>query len=210
MAVREKVVEEFVEALSSKAPIPGGGGAAALGAVLGNALGQMVANLTIGKKKYASVEAEIVEVQSQLIALQEECFVLAERDEEVFLPLSAAYALPTNTEEEKEKKQAVMEECLLAASLVPLRLMESSVQTLHLLDTLGTKGSRLAVSDVGVGVQFVRTALCGAAMNVWINTKTMKNREQAEKLKRQAQNYLDEGRALADKIYDEVQETLQA
>lgn len=206
---REKTIQEFMEALSSKAPVPGGGGAAALGGALGNALGQMVANLTAGKKKYAAVEDEIQEALQQMKVLQETFLVLADRDEEVFAPLAAAYALPTGTEEEREHKQAIMEKCLLEASLVPLQLMEKSMEMLAIMEMLAAKGSRMAVSDVGVGVQFVRTALTGAAMNVFINTRSMKNRDKAEEIRQEAHKMLDEGMKKADMIYQDVRKALQ-
>lgn len=136
-------IGSFVEALSSKAPIPGGGGASALAGALGSALGQMVGNLTIGKKKYAAVEEEIREKMEKLSRLSEEFLRLADRDEEVFKPLSEAYGLPKETPEEREYKDAVMEERLLAATMVPLEIMERSVQTMEILEVLARKGLSL-------------------------------------------------------------------
>ena len=188
-------ISEFLSTLSSKQPVPGGGGASALAGALGNALGQMVANLTIGKKRYADVEDEI----KGLLA----------RDEKVFAPLAAAYGLPTGTEEEKAHKAKVMEERLLDATYVPLEIMEKAVEMLGILDVLAVKGSRMAVSDVGVGVQFVRTALLGAVMNVYINTKSMKDREKAEALNREAEELVQAGTAQADRIYGVVLDGLR-
>lgn len=95
-----------------------------------------------------------------------------------------------------------MEENLLAASLVPLHMMEKAVETLTFLEVLGEKGSRMAVSDVGVAVQFARTALTGAVMNVYINTKSMKNREKAEELNTKARELIKNGTKKADEIYE--------
>ena len=178
--VEELKVSEFLSTLSSKQPVPGGGGASALAGALGNGLGQMVANLTIGKKRYADVEEEIRGLLAHMERLQRDFVVLADRDEEVFAPLAAAYGLPSGTEEEKAHKAKVMEARLLDATYVPLEIMEKAVEMLGVLDVLAVKGSRMAISDVGVGVQFVRTALLGAVMNVYINTKSMKDREKAE------------------------------
>ena len=197
-------IGSFVEALSSKAPIPGGGGASALAGALGSALGQMVGNLTIGKKKYAAVEEEIREKMEKLSRLSEEFLRLADRDEEVFKPLSEAYGLPKETPEEREYKDAVMEERLFDAAMVPLRIMEEAVQAMELLEVLAKKGSVMAVSDVGVAVQFARTALLGGVMNVYINTKSMNNRSRAQELNAQAGRLVTEGTALADRIYGEV------
>lgn len=136
--------------------------------------------------------------------LQKEFVILADRDEEVFAPLAAAYGLPTGTEEEKAHKAAVMEQRLLDASYVPLEVMEKAVEMLGILDVLAVKGSRMAVSDVGVGVQFVRTALLGAVMNVYINTKSMKDRGKAGELNREAEELVRTGTEAADRIYGVV------
>ncbi len=207
--VEQKTIEGFVEVLSSKEPVPGGGGASALAGALGNALGQMVANLTIGKKKYADVEAEIKELLGRMQKLQAAFVTLADRDAQVFAPLAQCYSLPSLTEEEKAYKEKVMEERLLDASFVPLEIMEHAVAMLGILEILGDKGSRLAVSDVGVGVQFIRASLLGAVMNVYINTKSMKNREKAEELNARAGQLIEEGTAWADRIYAKVLDQLR-
>lgn len=207
--VEQNTIEEFLEVLSSKQPVPGGGGASALAGALGNALGQMVANLTIGKKKYADSEEEIKGLLARMEELQGEFVTLADRDAQVFAPLAQCYSLPVSTEEERNYKDTVMEERLLDASYVPLEMMEKAVEMLHILAVLGEKGSRLAVSDVGVGVQFVRTALLGAVMNVYINTKSMKNRDKAGELNAEAERLIAEGTAEADHIYARVLEQLR-
>lgn len=92
----------------------------------------------------------------------------------------------------------------MTASLVPLEMMEKAVEMLGMLDFLAEKGSRLAVSDVGVAVQFVRTAILGAVMNVYINTKSMRNREKAEELNREAEELVKDGTERADAIYEKV------
>ena len=207
--VEQKTIEGFLEVLSSKEPVPGGGGASALAGALGNALGQMVANLTIGKKKYAEVEAEIKELLGRMQKLQAAFVTLADRDAQVFAPLAQCYSLPSLTEEEKAYKEKVMEERLLDASFVPLEIMEHAVAMLGILEILGDKGSRLAISDVGVGVQFIRASLLGAVMNVYINTKSMKNREKAEELNARAGQLIEEGTAWADRIYAKVLDQLR-
>ena len=207
--IKEMVTEEFLAELSSKKPTPGGGGAAALGGATGVSLGQMVINLTLGKKKYADVEEEMKDLNGQLEALKAEFLHLADEDAQVFAPLAQCYSLPSLTEEEKAYKEKVMEERLLDASFVPLEIMEHAVAMLGILEILGDKGSRLAVSDVGVGVQFIRASLLGAVMNVYINTKSMKNREKAEELNARAGQLIEEGTAWADRIYAKVLDQLR-
>ncbi|XBX08257.1 cyclodeaminase/cyclohydrolase family protein [Enterocloster clostridioformis] len=202
--IESMTIQEFLDVLSSKEPVPGGGGASALAGALGNALGQMVSNLTIGKKKYALVEDEIKELAERMKGIQGQFTQLADQDAKVFAPLAKCYSLPSDTEEEKAYKAEVMEARLLDASLVPMEIMEKAVEMLEIMDILADKGSRMAVSDVGVGVQFIRTALLGAVMNVYINTKSMKNRGKAEEMNEKAERLIREGTEAADRIYQKV------
>lgn len=208
--VKDRIVGEWIDVLASKAPVPGGGGASALGGALGAALGQMVANLTVGKKRYADVEEKMQESLAGLQGLLQELLELADKDAQVFAPLAEAYAMPSETEQQKAAKEQVMEERLLAASLVPMEMMEKSLEVLDILEFLGEKGSRMAISDVGVAVQFARAALTGAVMNVYINTKAMKNREKAEDLNQKANKMIDTGTQKADAIYGQVLKQLNS
>ena len=195
---------EFVEVLASKAPVPGGGGASAAVGAFASALGMMVTNLTIGKKKYIDVEAEMEDIRSRLEALQQELVGLTDRDAEAFEPLSRAYGLPKETEEQRIEKERVMEKALYEASVVPLQIMKTVFRVMEDLEVLGEKGSRLAVSDVGVAVLFARAALEGASLNIYINTRLMKNREQAERLNKESDELIAEAGRLQEKIYTGV------
>ncbi len=207
--IEKQLLGQWTDDLASKAPVPGGGGASALAGALAAALGQMAANLTVGKKRYADVEEEMQQSLFALNILQMELMALADKDAEVFAPLAAAYGLPSGTEEEKTKKAQVMEEKLLAASLVPVKMMEKTSAVLDILGLLEEKGSRMVVSDVGVAAQMARAALNGAVMNIYINTKSMKNRETAEELNKKAEKLLKEGTDQADAIYNRVLEQLK-
>ena len=202
--IGDQKIQEFLEALSSGQPVPGGGGASALAGALGNSLGRMVGNLTSGKKRYAEFQEELEVLMKRLDGLQEDFLMLARKDEEVFEPLAQCYRLPAATEEEKAYKASVMEERLLAASLVPLELMEKALELMEILEVLAKNGSRMAVSDVGVGVQMARAALLGAVMNVYINTKSMSDRTKAEELNSLAGKMADSGIEKADRIYASV------
>lgn len=205
----EAQIKDYLEILSSKAPIPGGGGASALAGALGDSLGQMVVHLTLGKKKYAQAEQDMLEYESRLEALQREFLILADRDAEVFALLAECYRLPSSTEEERAYKEKVMEKRLIQASYVPLEIMEKAVEMLGILKELSDKGSVMAVSDVGVGVQFARTAILGAVMNVYINTRSMKDRKRAEEMNREAERLTQEGTAFADSIYEKIVKQLR-
>ena len=197
----EKKTTVFLEVLSSAEPVPGGGGASAAVGAFASALGMMVANLTVGKKKYADVEEEIIDIRGQLEVLREELVTLTDKDAEAFEPLSKAYGLPKDTQEQKEEKERVMEKALYEASIVPLQIMRTVSKVIGLLKILGEKGSRIAVSDVGVAVLFARAALEGASLNIYINTRLMKDREQAEKLNRESDELIQEARTLQEEIY---------
>ena len=195
---------EFVEVLASKAPGPGGGGASALVGAVGTALGNMVGSLTVGKKKYADVEEEMWELKGKADALQKELLTLIERDAEVFEPLSKAYGMPRATEEEKAEKARVMEIVLKDACSVPMEIMEKCCEALDLIVEFAAKGSALAISDAGVGAAFCKAALQGASLNVYINTKSMANREYAEELNQKADAMLAKYTKLADEVFESV------
>lgn len=200
----EDKIQDFIEVLSSDAPVPGGGGASALAGSMGMALGSMVANLTIGKKKYANVQEDIKRILYKAKELQERLLQLIEEDAKAFEPLSKAYGLPRETKEEQEKRDMIMEEALLIASLTPIKIMETCIEGMELLEELEEKGTRIAVSDVGVGIQLARASLIGASMNVYINTKLMKNKKKAEELNTKSDTLIREGTRKADTIYEKV------
>ena len=205
----EQNMQEFIEVLSSKAAVPGGGGACAYVAAAGMALGAMVANLTTGKKKYAQYQEEIEELLSKAEQLSKELMTYMDKDAESFEPLSKAYGLPKDTKEQQEYKEAVMEKALKEASLTPVALMEKILDALKILERLSVVGSRLAISDVGADVQLCKAALNGASLNVFINTKLMKDTETAEELNTRTDALLIEGNELADRIYEEVVDAIR-
>lgn len=205
----EKSCLEFVDVLASESPVPGGGGASAMAGALGIALGSMVGNLTLGRKKYQDVQEDIKVILEKAKALQGELMVLVDKDAEVFEPLSKAYGLPKNTEEESKRKDEILEEALKAASGVPLEIMEKTLEAIALHEELAIKGTRMAISDVGVGVALCKSALMGAALNVLINTKLMKDRSYADQINQKVDRLLQNGMDRADKVYHEVESSLR-
>ena len=196
--------EEFVDILASKEPAPGGGGASALVGAVGTALGNMVGSLTVGKKKYAAVQEDILALKAKADALQKEFIDLVAKDAEAFVPVSKAYGMPTETEEQKAEKARVMEAALDTACSVPMTIMEKCCEAIQLHKEFAAKGSALAISDVGCGVVCCKAALMGASLNVFINTKSMANREKAEALNKKAEDMLATYTAMADEIYADV------
>lgn len=204
----DKSCMEFIDALASKSPVPGGGGASALVGAVGVALGSMVGNLTTGKKKYADVEAEIQALLKASDDLTKKLSGLVQADADVFEPLSRAYGLPSETEEEKAEKEKTLQEVLIQATLVPLQIAEACLEGLRLLDEYAKKGSRLVVSDAGVGAIFCKSALQGAKLNVLINLKLMKDETRKKEFRERMAAVEAEGLKLADQIYEYVEEQL--
>ena len=195
-----KSCREFVTVLASNEPAPGGGGASALVAAVGTALGNMVGSLTVGKKKYADVEAEIIALKAKCDALQKELLDQVEADDKGFVPLAKAYGIP----KDDPNRDAILEEATVTACAVPMHIMELCCQALDCIAVFAAKGSRLAVSDAGCGAVCCKAALQAASLNVFINTKSLKNRETASELNRQANLMLNKYCGMADDIFEEV------
>ena len=191
---------KFVEVLASDAPAPGGGGAAALVGAIGTALGNMVGSLTVGKKKYAAVEEEIIALKAKCDALQTELLNQVEQDEINFLPLAKAYGIPKDDPD----RDRIMEEAIVIACGAPLRIMELCCEAIDCIKVFADKGSRLAVSDAGCGAVCCKAALQAASLNVFINTKSLKNREVAEEMNRKVNLMLNKYGQLADEIFADV------
>lgn len=204
----EKNCIEFIDLLASKVPVPGGGGACALVGSIGVALGSMVGNLTAGKKKYAAVEEDIQQLLKKSAALTKRLNQLVQEDAAAFEPLSIAYGLPAGTEEERKEKEKVLQGALKQATQVPLEIAECCLEGIRLLDEYARKGSRLVVSDAGVGVIFCKSALQGAKLNVWINLKLMKDETLKKELNDRMKAVEEEGLVLADQVYEYVEDQL--
>ena len=200
MDMTMETCRKFVEVLASDAPAPGGGGAAALVGAIGTALGNMVGSLTVGKKKYADVEAEIIELKGKCDALQTELLNQVEADEVNFLPLAKAYGIP----KDDPNRDKIMEEATIIACSTPIKIMELCCQAIDYIKVFAEKGSRLAVSDAGCGAVICKAALQAASLNVFINTKTLKNRDVAEDMNRHANVMLNTYGQLADEIFNTV------
>lgn len=209
MSFLDKDIIAFTDVLASKASVPGGGGASALVGAVGTALGSMVGALTVGKKKYAAVEADIIELMKKAEVVRAELLKQIDEDARVFEPLSKAYGLPKDTEEQKAEKARIMEACLREACSVPMEIMVKCCEAIELQKEFAAKGSSLAISDAGVGVAFCKAALQGASLNVFINTKSMTDKAYASELNKRAFEMLDKYVPMADDIYNSVFDRLK-
>ena len=195
-----KSVTEFTEALASKAAVPGGGGASALVGAIGIALGDMVGELTVGKKKYADVEEDVKALMARAQELRVKLLDCVNKDAEAFEPLSRAYGIP----KDDPARDEVMEKCLRDAAAAPLEILDLCCEAIELQREFADKGSVLAISDAATGVVFCWSALYGAAVNVKVNTKSMKDRAYAEKINAHVDEQMAKYRSLAEKVYQDV------
>lgn len=205
---KDKTIDDFILDLSSKDPVPGGGGASALASAIGAALGGMVASLTIGKEEYASVEGELTRLKTRVYNLQKEFLELIEKDAVVFSKLSSVYKMHSETEEEKANKERMKDSALKECTDVPLSIMKKSCEAIEIMEDFAKKGNKQVISDAGCGVVLCKAGLQSAWLNVCINTKAMKDRKYARKIDEEGIKLLRDYLLKADKIYGMVEKEL--
>ena len=191
---------EFTEGLASPAPVPGGGSASALAGAVGTALADMVGELTVGKPAFAEAEEELRGLMDRAQALRLELLRCVEKDMEAFEPLSRAYRLPKDDPTRIE----VMERCLKDAAAAPLEVFDLCCEAIELQQAFAEKGSPLVVSDAATGAALCAGALYGAAINVKVNTKLMKDRPYAEAVNAHVDGKLERYGALAGEIIQTI------
>ena len=200
MHTAEQTCQGFLDALASKAPVPGGGGASALVGALGAALCTMVGNYTVGKKKYADVEEDVKALMAKAEDIRARLLALVDADAEAFEPLSKAYAIPKDA----PSREAVMEKCLQDAAATPMAILRLSCEAIDLHREMLDKGSVIMLSDVGTGVVFCQSALQGAALNVRVNTKSMTDRAFAQAMDEEVDALVEKYSVIARQVYDAV------
>jgi formiminotetrahydrofolate cyclodeaminase len=200
----ERSCEGFAQALASKHAVPGGGGAAALAGALGVALCSMAGNLTLGKKKYAQVEEDVRAMLARCQDLRDRLLDLVDGDARAFTPLAAAYAIPKDDPTRGE----VLEQATLNASGAPADMVRACAQAIELLEEMEQKGSVMLLSDVGCGALLCRAAMESAALNVFVNTKSLKDRAAAQRLEGEIDGllaeYLPRAQAVARRVTGRV------
>ena len=194
---------DFLERLASNEAVPGGGGASALCGCIGMALGRMAGELTLGKPKYANVQEDIKALLERSEDLQAKLSDAVTKDAECFEPLSLAYKIP----KDNPGRDAVMEDCLKKAASVPLDILELSCEGVLVMKEFAEKASKLVISDAATGTAMCLAAMQGAAINVKVNTKLMKDRDFAEKINKHVDErmarFTEIGRSVIDKVYGE-------
>ncbi len=200
MLTAEQTCGAFLDALASKAPTPGGGGASALAGAVGAALCTMVGNFTVGKKKYAAVEEDVKALMAQAEEVRGELLAQVDADAAAFAPLSQAYAIPKDDPSRGE----VMERCLRVAAAPPMAILRLCCKAIDLHREMLDKGSVIMLSDVGTGAILCRGALLGAALNVKVNTKSMADRAYAQAMDQEADALVEQYTKVADQVYETV------
>ena len=196
----KRTCEGFAEVLASKESVPGGGGAAALVGALGVALCSMVGNFTTGKKKYAEYEDDIQRMLKDAEILRTQLLDQVNADAEAFYPLSVAYATP----KDDPKRVEILEAATVNACKAPMEMVRLCGKCIELLSEMLVKGSKMLISDVGCGALCCKAAMESAALNVFVNTKTLVNRDAADKMENEVNTLLDKYVPEATRIAQEV------
>lgn len=208
MKLAEMQVTEFVNLMASDAPAPGGGSAAALEGALGAALTAMVCALTVGKKKYADVQELALESQKKAEDLKARFVDVMDRDTEAFNAVSAVFAMPKDTDEQKAARKAAMQEALKGCTKTPFEMMQLACETLELTRSLVGRLNASAASDLGCSALSLRAAIQGAWLNVLINISGIADEAFAAEYRKNGEALLAKALPLADEIYEEILKTM--
>lgn len=204
----DKKVSNFLNELASNSPTPGGGSVAALTGALGAALISMVGNLTVGKKKYEDVEEEIKRILSSSEKLRYELSQLIEDDVKVFNNFMSTYKMPKETEDEKKVRAEKIQESLIEAAKVPLKVAYKCLDILSLSKEVAEKGNINVVSDAGVAALMAEAALESAILNVKINLKMIKDEKTKEELSSSIQELLLREKGQKEKVLELVEKKI--
>jgi formiminotetrahydrofolate cyclodeaminase len=204
MKLTELTIPAFTARLASDAPAPGGGSAAALAGALGAALTAMVAALTVGREKYAEHEPLMREIMEEATRLRLQLTDVIERDAEAFHGVTAVFAMPKDTQEERAVRQAAMQAALRACTLTPYEMMECALAVLELTERALGRFNTNAASDLGVAALCLRAAVQGAWLNILINIGGIRDEEFVRTYRAGGEAILARALPLADQIYETV------
>ena len=206
--IKDQSIQTFLDELASKSATPGGGSVSALLGAQSAALTSMVCNLTIGKPKYAEVDAEMQVLLQKSEALREKLTGLIKADVDVFNRLMAAYGLPKETDEEKVTRTEAIQTVLKAATEVPLKCARACAEAIELSRCAANKGNLGVISDAGAAVMAGYGGLKSAALNVYINTGSLKDRQFAETKLAELETSLKDIDVVVEDVYQTVKSKL--
>lgn len=205
----DQTIQNFLDELASSASTPGGGGAAALAGAMGAALVSMVCNLTIGKEKFAGVEADMQQLLAKAEALRSRLTEMMAEDVRAFDTVMAAYRLPKGTDADKAARRDAIQEASKKATLVPLAAARACADVIELCRPAADKGNPNVVSDAGVAVLCAQAGLKSAALNVLINLGAIQDQDFVSKHRAELDQILAEHDSLANEVYQLVKGKLQ-
>lgn len=208
MKLADMTLNNFADLLASDSAAPGGGSTAALEGALGAALAGMVATFTIGRKKYAEYENLMKETVAKAEKLRLQLMDIIDRDTEAFNGVTAVFAMPKESDEEKAVRAAAMQEALKACTLTPFEMMECSLSSLEIIDSMLGKFNTSAASDLGVAALSLKAAVQGAWLNILINIGGIKDEAFSTKYRSEGEAILGKALPLADRIYAAILESL--
>lgn len=203
--MKNMTIQQFAMQTASNEPVPGGGSISALAGSLAAALTEMVAGLTIGKKKYADAEEQMKEAIEAMQPIRDQLLEDIKRDSESFDQYMQALTLPKDTEEEKAARTEAMQNGLKAAVAVPLSVAKAACGILPYAEIMVTKGNKTAVTDALVATMMARTAVLGAGFNVKINLESIKDSEYVERIGREVAELEKEAVDLEKRILSQAQ-----
>ena len=195
MKLQDLLLKEFLEKTASNEPVPGGGSSAALNAAMATALTEMVANLTIGRKKYADADERMREIAAVMSAQRSRFLEDIDRDAEAYRQVMEAYRLPKETEKEQQLRDATIQEATKEASLIPMEVAESAFSLLETMRETLLRGNPNAATDGLVGLMNCRTAILSALLNVRVNLGGI-----------QDQSFVEEMNAKCDRLEKQTME----
>lgn len=206
----EMKVNEFIAELASDSPAPGGGSVSAVSGALAGGLLAMVCRLTIGKKGYEEVQSEMEAALSKAEALHQKLTKLVDDDTNAFNEVMAAFKMPKETDEEKEARKAAIQEAYKKAADIPFAIAKTCLEVLTLAESIVNKANTNAISDIGVAALAAHTGLEGAVMNVKINLPSIKDEAYVNSRKSEIEEFLKQGNASKEKVYQAVCKMLEA
>ena len=204
MKLQDLTIKEFLEKTYGKEPVPGGGSVSALCGSLAASLAEMVTALTVGRKKYADVEEEMLSLAPQMETARRKFLDFIDQDAEAYQTVFNAFKLPKETEEERSKRNEEIQKATLHAAMVPLRVAETAVGIMEAIFRIGSKGNRNAVTDACVAMMCARTAALGAILNVRINLTALDDKEKAKELENKCMALHDEAQVREASLLDTV------
>lgn len=201
-------IKEFLAETASNAPAPGGGSISALNGAIATALTEMVANLTIGKKKYADVEGQMKTIATEAALIRERLIRDIDRDSEAYDRVFAAFKLPKETEEQIAERARAIEDATKEAAIVPMQVAEEIASVMETVIYVAHKGNRNAVTDACVAMMTARTCVLGALLNVRINLASIKDEAFVKQMKVKADHLESEAIRIETKLLDWVKTVL--